>query len=192
MLGFSDGVFAFAITLLVLDLVVPQLAKGAPATEVPGLLFQELQSFINYFLSFIIVGVWWNAHHRMFSHIRRSNSALNWLNLLFLLWISLTPFFTKLLDQYGNIQFTVVLYALEQAAAGGFLTLTWWYASTHHLEDERLSESEKGRILTRTSIAPAVFLLSIGVSFVSPTAATFFWLLMIPALFIADRPRWKK
>jgi uncharacterized membrane protein len=56
-LGFSDGVFAFAITLLVLDLVVPQLAKGAPATEVPGLLFQELQSFINYFLSFFIVGV---------------------------------------------------------------------------------------------------------------------------------------
>lgn len=191
-LGFSDGVFAFAITLLVLDLVVPQLAKGAPATEVPGLLFQELQSFINYFLSFFIVGVWWNAHHSMFSRIKRSNGTLNWLNLLFLLWISLTPFFTKLLDSYGIIQFTVVLYALEQAAAGGFLTLTWSYASTHQLEDKGLSESEKRRILTRVSIPPAVFLLSIGVSFVSPTAATFSWLLMIPPLFIVHRPRGKK
>jgi uncharacterized membrane protein len=188
-LALSDGVFAFAITLLVLDLVVPDLAASASTQDIALALSQEAQRFVNYFVSFLVVGLWWHNHRRNFSYVRRSDSTLAWLNLFFLLWIALTPFFTNLLDQYGNIQFTVVLYALVQAAAGGFMTLIWWYASRNHLLIARnLKDSTIRYILRRNSVAPAVFLLSICLSFIMPPVTVpFSWLLMIPPLIVLQR-----
>lgn len=188
-LALSDGVFAFAITLLVLDLVVPDLIAGASTQQIALALFQELQRFANYFVSFFVVGLWWHTHRRNFSHIRGSDSIMGWLNLFFLLWIALTPFFTKLLNQYGNIQFTVVLYALVQAAAGGFMTLMWWYAGRNHrLVAKNLKDSTIKYVLRRNSVAPLVFLLSVGLSFIMPPVTVpFSWLLMVPPLIILER-----
>jgi uncharacterized membrane protein len=75
-LAISDGVFAFAVTLLVLDLFVPTLSPGASSTDLWQALSKEYISFLNYILSFLIAGVWWNAHHRIFERIRNSNSTL--------------------------------------------------------------------------------------------------------------------
>ncbi len=108
-LAISDGVFAFAVTLLVLDLFVPALSSGATSADLAQALSKESLSFISYLLSFFIAGVWWNAHNRNFGYIRKADSRLRWLNLLFLLWIALLPFFTKILNQYANLQLGVVL-----------------------------------------------------------------------------------
>jgi uncharacterized membrane protein len=90
-LALSDGVFAFAVTLLVLDLAVPALSPGASSMDLWQGLSKEYISFFNYILSFFIAGVWWNGHNRIFEHIRDSNTALRMLNLFFLLWIALLP-----------------------------------------------------------------------------------------------------
>jgi uncharacterized membrane protein len=90
--------------LLVLDLFVPTLASGSSSIDLWQALSKEYISFLNYILSFLIAAIWWNAHHRNFEHIRSSNATLRWLNLLFLLWIALLPFFTKILDQYSSVQ----------------------------------------------------------------------------------------
>ena len=187
-LAISDGVFAFAVTLLVLDLVVPTLLPGASSADLWQALSKEYVSFLSYLISFFITGIWWNAHNRDFSQIRRSDSTLRWLNLAFLLWIALLPFFTKVLDLYDTLQSAVVLYAIDQAAAGTFLGLSWWYASTNHrLVDKHLKKSAiKSRLLT-SFIAPLFFIISIGISFMGPVIAIYFWLGMFPVLFLTHR-----
>jgi uncharacterized membrane protein len=187
-LAISDGVFAFAVTLLVLDLVVPALSPGASSADLWQALSKEYVSFLSYLLSFFIAGVWWNAHHQNFRQIQSSDSTLRWPNLLFLLWIALLPFFTKVLDQYHTLQIAVVLYATDQTAAGIFLGLSWWYASTNHrLVDKHLKRSAiRSRLLTNV-VAPIFFIISMGISFIGAEIATYFWFAMIPVLFLAHR-----
>ena len=183
-LAISDGVFAFAITLLVLDLTVPTIT-GATSTELWNALSLDYSTFFTYALSFLIAGIWWNAHHRNFEHIRRSNSTLRWLNLLFLLWIALLPFFTKILSHYQSLPLGVILYAVDQAAAGIFLTLIWVYASrNHHLIDKNMNETAIRYATIRSIIAPIFFLASMGIAFLNPIVATIFWVGMFPVLLI--------
>ncbi len=187
-LAISDGVFAFAVTLLVLDLVVPALSPGASSTDLWQALSKDYLSFLNYILSFLIAGVWWNAHHRVFERMRSSNSALRWLNLFFLLWIALLPFSTKILDQYSTLQLGVVLYAADQAAAGLSLTLMWLYASRNRgLIDKNLDKRTFRFTTVRIVIAPIVFLVSIGFSFIGPNFAIYSWYAILPVVAIAYR-----
>ena len=187
-LALSDGVFAFAITLLVLDLAVPSLTSGASSADLLNALSTEYLRFFSYALSFLIAGVWWNAHHRNFSHIRRSDSTLRWLNLLFLLWIALLPFFTKILNQYETISLGVILYAVDQAAAGIFLSISWVYASRNHrLIDKNLKRSIIQYGTIRNIIAPVFFVASIGIALVNPIAATLSWFGMFPVMVVIQR-----
>mgnify|MGYP006269699641 CR=1 FL=1 len=187
-LAISDGVFAFAVTLLVLDLFVPVLSSGATSADLGQALSQESQSFINYLLSFFIAGVWWNAHNRNFSFLRKADSTLRWLNLLFLLWIALLPFFTKILDQYMNLQLAVVLYAFDQAGAGSFMTLAWWYSSRKHRLVDRALEDRTIRYITmRNAVAPLSFIISMGLSFFGALIAFVSWFAMAPALMLIHR-----
>ncbi len=183
-LAISDGVFAFAITLLVLDLTVPTITS-ATSVALLDALYSDYISFFTYALSFLIAGIWWNAHHRNFDRILRSNSTLRWLNLLFLLWIALLPFFTKILSHYETLPVGVILYAVDQAAAGIFLTLIWVYAShNHRLIDKNTKETTIRYVTIRNMVAPIFFLASMGIAFVNPIIATVFWVGMFPVLFI--------
>jgi uncharacterized membrane protein len=187
-LALSDGVFAFALTLLVLDLFVPTLSSNASSLDLWQGLSREYVSFMNYILSFFIAGVWWNAHHRNFQHIRDTNTALRMLNILFLVWIALLPFFTKILDQYIRLQLSVVLYAVDQAAAGFLLTIIWWYASRNKgLVDKNMTQSAIRFATLRNVAAPVYFILSIGISFVSPGLTSISWYGMIPLFIVLIR-----
>ena len=190
-LAISDGVFAFAITLLVLDLTVPTI-MNATSADLLKALSTDYITFFTYALSFLIAGVWWNAHHRNFEHIRQSNTTLRWLNLLFLLWIALLPFFTKILSHYQDVPLGVILYAVDQASAGIFLTLIWIYASNHHLVDKNMKEKTIRYATIRNMIAPIFFLASMGIAFINPIVATVFWVGMFPVQLIIRRFEQKK
>jgi uncharacterized membrane protein len=184
-LALSDGVFAFAVTLLVLDLVVPTLLPGASSMDLWQGLTKEYISFINYILSFFIAAIWWNSHHRNFEHIRDSNTALRMLNMLFLIWIALLPFFTKILDQYHSLQLSVALYATDQAAAGLMLTLMWLYASRNNrLIDKNMKKTAIRFSTLRNIITPIFFIISIGLSFIDTNVASFSWYGLIPIFII--------
>jgi uncharacterized membrane protein len=187
-LAISDGVFAFAITLLVLDLAVPVLSTGASSADLWQALSAEWVGFLSFLTSFFIAGVWWNAHNRNFQYIRDADSTLRWLNLVFLLWIALLPFFTKLLDQYNTLQIAVVLYSIDQTFAGVFMGLSWWYASRNHrLVDKNMKESVIRSRLLMNFVAPFFFIISISISFISPVIATYSWLAMLPVIFLMHR-----
>ena len=184
-IAISDGVFAFAVTLLVLDLVVPVLSSGATSGDLYQALSKENASFVSYLLSFLIAGVWWNAHNRNFGFLRDADSRLRWLNLLFLIWIALLPFFTKILNQYANLQLGLVLYAFDQAGAGFFMTLSWWYSSRNHrLVDRTLKDRTIKYVTLRNAVAPSFFIISMGLSFFGPIIAFVSWVGMIPTLML--------
>ena len=190
LIAISDGVFAFAITLLVLDLTVPVLSSGASSADLWQALSKEWVSFLSYLTSFFIAGVWWNAHNINFRFIRDSDSTLRWLNLVFLLWIALLPFFTKILDEYNTLQIAVALYATDQAFAGIFMCLSWWHASRNHrLVDKNLKNSVIRFRLLSNALPPLFFIISIGLSFISPLIATYSWFVMIPVFILARRLR---
>ncbi len=185
-LALTDGVFAIAATLLVIDLAVPALASGATSADLWNALTGESHIFLAYLLSFFILGIWWSAHHRHYSYIRNTDSTLRWINLLLLLWIGLLPFFTKILADYGPLQAAVALYALDQGAAGLFITLGWYYASRKHkFVDPDLPDETINAMLIRSALAPIIFFVSIAASFISTSATYIAWVVLIPLLVVA-------
>jgi uncharacterized membrane protein len=174
---FSDAVFAIAITILVLDIRVPD---GLSPTELPAVVLGLGPKYISYVISFLVLAVYWQAHHRVFRPIRGYDGMLLWLNFLFLMAVAFLPFPTSLLGEYSGEQLSVVIYAANAAAASLLLTTISWYAtSRYRLVTPADINDEEGRIRRLQALAvPVVFLLSIGVSFFSPVAAMYSWLLL--------------
>ncbi|MDD1719100.1 MAG: DUF1211 domain-containing protein [Methanoregulaceae archaeon] len=175
----SDGVFAFALTLLVLSLQVPLLSSQDTSLSLADKLVSEWPQFFSYLISFAVIAAWWRTHHWLFGQIRRCDRTLINLNFLFLLCITIIPFLTNMLSLHGEILLATLLYAVIQAMAGFILVGTWVYASgKNRLIDPRLG-SRKVKYITYSALsAPATFLISIPVAFFSTTAAQISWILI--------------
>ena len=172
---FSDAVMAIAITLLAIDLRVPEIAASAAAAELPRALSALAPRFMSLIISFFVIGIYWMSHHRYFRFIQRYDGGLIALNLLFLLFIVLMPFVASLFGQYYYLPLGMSVYATAVAATGMSIAALWWYASHHHrLIDEHLGE----QFIRARSIAlavPLLFLVSIPFTFVSRTLAVVLW-----------------
>ncbi|HET8626611.1 MAG TPA: TMEM175 family protein [Thermomicrobiales bacterium] len=176
---FSDAIFAIAITLLALDIRVPDPA-GTTAAELPRQVLALAPNIVSFAVSFLVIGSYWLAHHRIFHAIVRYDHRLLWLNLLFLLCIAFMPFPSALLGRYGDTQFAVVFYAAFLALTGALLTGLWVYAAAGHRLVPRGLDRDLIRDNTvRTLASSAIFLASIGLSFVHPYAAEASWLAIV-------------
>jgi len=110
----ADGVFAVAMTLLVLQLIVPVIQAGPGLNEqLTQDLFGLWPRFVTYILSFFIAGMFWLMHHFIFDEIQWYDSTLAWLNILFLLFVSLIPFTTSLLGNYFLEKTPSILYGIQ-------------------------------------------------------------------------------
>ena len=178
--NFSDAVFAIVITLLVLDIRVPQIPPALVSQELPGQILDLSPKFLSYAISFLVIAIYWQAHHRVFRPIRSYDTTLLWLNILFLMAISFLPFPTSLLGEYAGEQLSVTIYAANAATASLLLVSISWYATSgHRLVAPDSVDDEAERLQRMQALAvPAVFLLSIGISFFSPMAAMYSWLLL--------------
>ena len=96
LLAFSDGVFAIAMTLLVVGIAVPTLADGGDVGQLADALNDLVPNFTSFFISFTVIGRYWVAHHHFFSMLRRVDGRLIWVNLLYLAFIAFLPFPTAL------------------------------------------------------------------------------------------------
>jgi uncharacterized membrane protein len=187
-IALSDGVFAFAVTLLALSLIVPTLSSGAHQNELTSDLAGMLPTFLSYFVSFFVIASWWRGHHRVFSYIKRCNSTLISLNFYFLLCITIIPFLTNLIIQYGNFELATVLFAAMQVLTGVMLIFIWMYASRNHrLTDPHLSARVIRFNYHRELIVIAVFLISIPIAFVSTSLAQISWIALAPLASILQR-----
>lgn len=187
-LGLSDGVFAFAVTLLVLGLAVPALAPGASRTSASlyNALAGEANAFEAYAISFFIASIWWVAHHRIFRYVKRYDTALMWRNLFFLLFITIIPFMTELIDQYGDLKLAVVIYDGSQLLGGLALSGVWRHIATNHLySKDLLTEAQVKQMRNRGYIPILVFGLAIVIALalpqeISPSLANLVLFAMFP------------
>ncbi len=177
-LAFSDGVFAIAMTLLVVTIQIPDIPSGLVAEELPGDVADLWTDLFSYFLSFAVIGLFWVIHHRMFARIGRFDMGLAAINLAFLAFVALLPFPTELLGEHGDQAIAVVVYASNLATIG-FLQV-WLYL--HAVKRNLLRDSE-GILEIRAWVAnllvsPIVFSLSIPIAlFVDSGVAQYFWIL---------------
>ena len=185
--AFSDGVFAIAITLLVLEIRVPETEAGGRLLDV---LPQIVPSVIAYATSFIVIGAFWTNHHETFRFIKRSDTTFLALNVLYLMCIAFIPFSAALLARYlgrpgddtvAMVAYTVVLILCSIAFNG-----LWWYASAgERLTDESASAEaiQRHTRWVRAGLVlslPAIVLAFVSVPLVIALYAVVFLVYFIP------------
>ena len=175
----SDGVIAIAITLLVLEITVPEVPAGGSTADLPRLILEQWPDFLAYVLSFLVIGLYWSLHRRTFIHISRHDRGLVWLNLLFLLMVAFIPYGTSLFSRSPG-RCGVMFYAGVLALTGLSLAVLWAYASQQDLIEAGLGSRTVLLQSARFLVSPLVFLLSIGVAVVDPTLAILTWVLLLP------------
>jgi uncharacterized membrane protein len=181
--AFTDGVFAIAITLLVLSLDVPSDLQGS---ELKDYLADSWPQLFSYFLSFAVIGRYWLGHHQLFEMLGDFDRGLMAINLAYLSLIVLVPFPTELLGEYGGLASAVIPYA----AVLGTASLLSWAMLRYALHRGHVKPGERVEAVRvrGASLQPAiVFYASIAVALVSPQAAQFVWL----GLLLGGRPPFK-
>ena len=185
---FSDGVFAIAITLLVLNIETPEIPANLVAEVLPGRLLDLWPKFLSYVISFLVILTYWIAHHSIFSAIKGYDRTLIWLNSLFLMCVAFLPFPASLFGEYGDQPLVVAIYAGSLAITRLLLTAVWWYASSgRRLVDRDLDASMIKAYRLRGLAIPLIFLLSIFISFFSVSVAVYSWVLLIVVDFVLFR-----
>lgn len=170
-----DGVFAIAMTLLVLDLKVSAIGTGAATTAAIDLLPRLAAvepMLITFFLSFIVLGVYWVGQHNIFHYVKYVDRAMLWINILFLSVVSFLPFSTSLIGAFPHQQAAILIYGANVIVIGIFSYLSWCYATVHHrLTEHSISPLLVKLIKRRLAFAPIIALIAMTLSFVSTTVS---------------------
>lgn len=164
----TDGVFAIAMTLLVFGIKVPELPRSPAQARLQLELLALWPNFLSYAISFVMLGIYWVGHHNQFHYIRLSDRALLWINMLFLMCVTLIPFSAGLMGQYPRQRIAVVIYGSNLFVVGLSLYAQWWYSTSgHRLVDRDLDLIIVTLAKRRILLGLMLVLLSIGVSFYS-------------------------
>jgi uncharacterized membrane protein len=186
--AFSDGVISIAITLLVLEISIPEARPG----KLFDALAKQWPSYAAFVLSFVVIGIMWVSHHSMFERIANVDRRLLFLNLLLLMGIAFLPFPTALLASYlrqggSNSHLAAAVYSATMAVIGIFFLLMW-----HHLTrfpDLMIAGIGRDRAreaMRRSLVGPVVYGLTIPLAFISAWACFVVYALI--ALYFAAGP----
>ncbi len=175
-----DGIFGVAMTLLVLDIKVPQGLSFSTDAAIRGTLLGQISNFRIYLISFIVLGLYWVAHHMQFHLVRNVDRVVLWINLMFMLGVSMVPFSTSLLGEYGNLTTPCVIYGLNLL----WLAVVYWVqvaylARNPHLASSALTPVAAAHIRRRILLFMGVPLISMGVAFVNTWLAVHVYFLLI-------------
>ena len=181
---FSDAVFAIAITLLALEIRVPDTVATPTDDQLLTQLLNLWPKYLAYVISFLVIGTFWVAHHRRFRYIRRYDRRLLWINLLLLMCIAFIPFPTGVISEYTGRTATI-FYALTMIATGLLSGAVWWHAAWHdRLIDPALDRQQRHYERLAPLVIPGIFLFSIGLAFIDTQLAKFSWGLTLPAAWL--------
>jgi uncharacterized membrane protein len=171
-----DGIFAIAMTLLVLNLSIPQLTGSVSNITVENYLLALIPKLFTYALSFIILAIFWRVNHQQFYKIKRANSLFLWITVIWLLFVALVPFSTSLMGSYGETQSANIFFNANLLLIGIFSGLIWYYATKKGFIDEKLSREKIIELNRINLLLPIVALIAIGASFVIPAYSTLAYL----------------
>jgi uncharacterized membrane protein len=168
-LALSDGVFAIIITLLVLDVRVPELTEGHSLNEA----LREIRpSFTAFLISFIVAGMHWVGHRDLFGLIRRTDRGLVWLNILYLLPLCLLPFGASLLGRYEEEPAALRIYGLVLVLIAVMRAAIWLYATRRpHLLWQPLDDRQRRAGLALNLFPGLGYLLALLLAAAAPDAS---------------------
>ena len=176
--AFSDGVLAIIITIMVLELDVPE----EPTWHA---LFEQAPAFFSYLLSFVYVGIYWNNHHHMLHLAGKINGTILWANLHLLFWLSLFPFTTHWMDQTGFVNIPVLVYGANLLLAAIAYDI---------LEAGLVRNQGKDGALARAlgrdwkgKVSPVIYILGMGAAFVQPLISIAAYTVVAALWLIPDR-----
>lgn len=137
LLGLSDGMYAFAMTLLAVNVDLPQVSIAGDPDQVTAAVFDLLPQVTVFATSFLLVAVYWNVSRRTFRLIKKNDPTLTWLTLLQLMCVAFLPVASGLFDTHGTVRIVIVLYAGTLLVIGILGQLLWQHAQRAKLLDER-------------------------------------------------------
>jgi uncharacterized membrane protein len=177
----SDGIFAIASTLLVLDLAIPAISS-----DVGRSLLHQWPTYLAYLVSFATIGNAWLNHSVITEYLERADAILLRLNLVLLFFVSVLPFPTHMLAEYlsnsSAERIAVTVYGLNLLAIGAFTSLTWHYALAEHLIRRDNSEDDVRAISAKLDPSLASYAVAIGIGLLWPQVAVVLYLAI--ALFV--------
>ncbi|MGV8143871.1 MAG: TMEM175 family protein [Methanothermobacter sp.] len=177
----ADGIFAIAMTLLVLSIEVPALQGNVTtSTMMEYLLYTLLPQIFVYVLSFVLLASFWMTHH-VFYIIKRTNTTLLWINIFWLMSIAIVPFSTSMIGKYGGFQLSELIFATNMLIIGILSYANWTYAANHDLiAEEVMPYADKIKKIFLS--LPVLAVLAIMISFFIPFGSITVFLL-IPIIF---------
>ncbi|MFE0513568.1 TMEM175 family protein [Streptomyces sp. NPDC058964] len=167
--AFSDGVFAIAITLLILEIKVPEIGEHGRLWHALG---AQWPSYAAYVVSFLVIGIMWVNHHQVFSYVTRVDRTLMFLNLLVLMVVAAVPWPTAMLAAYLRedkaSHVAAAVYSLVMVAMAAAFQALWWHLTrTGHLFDARVDPRAARETRARFALGSLAYPVTVGLAFVS-------------------------
>jgi uncharacterized membrane protein len=189
LLALTDGVVAIALTLLVLQLRVPELTQNMDSAKA---LWHALNvdggELTSYLISFLVIAQFWLVHHRILRTMRGHSEGLAWRNFAFLLALTLMPFTSDLMGRYSDNPLSITFFAINLLALSLSTQWIYLYAINHHLVvDKRRSSYEERLGRVRSSLTIAVVSIAIVLAWTDTSVARYVWLLFLVVPVLGSR-----
>jgi uncharacterized membrane protein len=186
--GLVDGIFAFAMTLLVIGLTVPVLSQSEAAAMLPARVFAMHTEFFTFLIGFLVLASFWLIHHRQFHFVRTVNPTLVWINIYTLAFIVLMPFSTSISGDYPDVQIAVLLFHANMFIIATLFFIQWRYIIGH---PELVSEPPNPKAakcgVWRLTVVPVISLAAILVSCITPSYSMAAYLLIPGGMYVVNR-----
>ncbi|MDP1992318.1 MAG: TMEM175 family protein [Syntrophales bacterium] len=183
-----DGIFAFAMTLLVTGLVSPHLSKTEAEAKLAISIVEMRAEFISFLVSFFVLASFWLRHNQQFHYVRRVDSGIMRITLFILVCVVLMPFTTNISGDYSDVQVAVDLFHINMFSLGLLFFLHWRYLTRNpDITSVAISSRDASKGMCRSLITPGISALGFILSFINPSWSMATYLLIIPCVAIVRR-----
>jgi len=165
----SDCIFAFSMTLLVMNFSFPSVGTDKSEVQVTEVFLREIAKFDRFVLTFVLLAIFWITHHQQFHHIRRTDRGFLWIQVAILMFIVMVPFTAAWMSAYSHLHITNLVFDINLFILGLLFLASWTYATRGgRLVDESIDGRSVWRGTARSLLTCAVALIAVTVSFYHP------------------------
>jgi uncharacterized membrane protein len=175
--GLTDAIFAIVMTLIVLELKVPELERHAANSEIVARLMDLRPQLLAFLLTFMLSGLFWFLHHSSLQFIRHMTRPLILINLVFMMFVSLLPFSAALFGRFMRAPIAVQIYFAHQFALSLMLAIQWEYVRRGNLLTDTITTAERIRMTLRLWTIPAACVAALATALIEAESAQYAFVL---------------
>ncbi|VVC04889.1 Uncharacterised protein [Candidatus Burarchaeum australiense] len=185
----TDGIYAFAMTLLVLTISVPTVAPpGTTDDNLHMALIEHISDFVHYAVAFLVLAIFWVSHHQLWGKLKYIDDTLLWLNILSLMFVALLPFSTAFAQTYVDFPMSAIVFEVNILLVWLPMYLQWKHLRRNAvLRAEGLDARELDRTERRIMVTPAITVVAIAVAIAGSAWSTALYLLTPLVMKFVDR-----